>query len=36
MKLAEIRDDPAPLKRALARPCFLIKIVPHVDCTPRI
>jgi acetoacetate decarboxylase len=28
--------DPAPLKQALARPSFMIKIIPHVDCTPRI
>jgi acetoacetate decarboxylase len=28
--------DPAPLKQALARPSFMIKIIPDVDCTPRI
>jgi acetoacetate decarboxylase len=28
--------DPAPLLRNLAKPNFMIKIVPHVDCTPRI
>jgi acetoacetate decarboxylase len=28
--------DPAPLFKALARPNFMIKIIPHVDCTPRI
>jgi acetoacetate decarboxylase len=28
--------DPAPLLKALARPNFMIKIIPHVDCTPRI
>jgi acetoacetate decarboxylase len=28
--------DPEPLIRALARPAFMIKIIPHVDCTPRI
>jgi acetoacetate decarboxylase len=28
--------DPAPLSKALARPNFMIKIIPHVDCTPRI
>jgi acetoacetate decarboxylase len=28
--------DPAPLLKALARPSFMIKIIPHVDCTPRI
>jgi acetoacetate decarboxylase len=28
--------DPAPLEQALARPSFMIKIIPHVDCTPRI
>ena len=27
--------DPAPLVKALARPNFMIKIIPHVDCTPR-
>ena len=28
--------DPAPLLKALARPNFMIKIIPHVDGTPRI
>ena len=28
--------DPAPLLASLARPNFMIKIIPHVDCTPRI
>lgn len=28
--------DPAPVLESLARPSFMIKIVPHVDCTPRI
>ncbi len=28
--------DPGPLIKALARPNFIIKIIPHVDCTPRI
>ena len=28
--------DPAPLLKALARPNFMLKIIPHVDCTPRI
>ena len=28
--------DPAPLRKALARPNFMLKIIPHVDCTPRI
>src|SRR5262249_51497130 len=28
--------DPAPLLKALAKPAFMIKIIPHVDCTPRI
>ena len=26
----------APLLKALSKPSFMIKIVPHVDCTPRI
>jgi acetoacetate decarboxylase len=26
----------APLAEAMARPAFMIKIIPHVDCTPRI
>ena len=28
--------DRAPLLKALARPNFMIKIIPHVDCTPRV
>ena len=28
--------DPAPLIKSLAKPSFMIKIIPHVDCTPRI
>jgi len=28
--------DPAPLLKSLARPNFMIKIIPNVDCTPRI
>ena len=28
--------DPAPLLEALANPAFMIKIIPHVDCSPRI
>src|ERR1700738_4973260 len=28
--------DPAPLLKSLAKPNFMIKIIPHVDCTPRI
>ena len=28
--------DHAPLLKSLAKPNFMIKIVPHVDCTPRI
>ena len=28
--------DPGPLRQALANPAFMIKIIPHVDCTPRI
>ena len=28
--------DKAPLLKALARPNFMIKIIPDVDCTPRI
>jgi acetoacetate decarboxylase len=47
MKLAEMRrkalrspcrSTTRPIRRskALARPNFMIKIIPHVDCTPRI
>jgi acetoacetate decarboxylase len=28
--------DPAPLLKSLAKPSFMVKIIPHVDCTPRI
>jgi acetoacetate decarboxylase len=28
--------DPVPLLKSLAKPNFMIKIIPHVDCTPRI
>jgi acetoacetate decarboxylase len=28
--------DPEPLLKALAKPNFMIKIIPHVDCGPRI
>lgn len=28
--------EPAPLLKALARPNFMLKIIPHVDCTPRV
>ena len=28
--------DLAPLLKSLAKPTFMIKIIPHVDCTPRI
>jgi acetoacetate decarboxylase len=28
--------DPGPFQQNLARPNFLIKIIPHVDCTPRV
>lgn len=28
--------DPAPVLQALSRPNFMLKIIPHVDCTPRI
>ncbi len=28
--------DLAPLAKAMAKPAFMIKIIPHVDCTPRI
>jgi Acetoacetate decarboxylase (ADC) len=28
--------DPAPLLKSLAKPSFMIKIIAHVDCTPRI
>lgn len=28
--------DHAPLLQSLARPNFMLKIIPHVDCTPRV
>ena len=28
--------DPAPLLKALGRPNFMIKIIPHVDCKQRV
>lgn len=28
--------DPAKMKQALEAPNFLLKIIPHVDCSPRI
>jgi acetoacetate decarboxylase len=28
--------DLEPIRKSLARPAFMIKIIPHVDCTPRI
>ena len=28
--------DPQPVLASLAKPAFLIKVIPHVDCTPRI
>src|SRR5437899_9264575 len=28
--------DPAPLLKSLAKPNFMIKIIPHVDCTLRV
>ena len=28
--------DLEPIRAALARPAFLLKVIPHVDCTPRI
>ena len=28
--------DAGPVKAALEAPSFLLKIIPHVDCTPRI
>lgn len=28
--------DLAPVRQSLGRPNFMIKIIPHVDCTPRI
>jgi acetoacetate decarboxylase len=28
--------DLEPIRKSLAKPAFMIKIIPHVDCTPRI
>jgi len=28
--------DPAVIQKSLAKPNFMVKIIPHVDCTPRI
>jgi len=28
--------DPAPLLKSLTKPNFMIKIIPHVDCGPRV
>jgi acetoacetate decarboxylase len=28
--------DPAPIVASLAKPNFLLKVIPHVDCTPRV
>jgi acetoacetate decarboxylase len=28
--------DPVPLLQNLAKPGFVVKIIPHVDCTPRV
>jgi len=28
--------DPAPIKASMLTPSFLLKIIPHVDCSPRI
>ena len=28
--------DPAPVLESLAKPNFLLKVIPHVDCTPRV
>lgn len=28
--------DPAAVRKSLLSPSFLLKIIPHVDCTPRI
>ena len=25
-----------PIAKAMAKPAFMIKIIPHVDCSPRI
>jgi acetoacetate decarboxylase len=36
MGYKHVEADPGPLLKSLAKPNFMIKIVPHVDCTPRI
>ena len=28
--------DTAPIAKALAKPAFLLKVIPHVDCSPRV
>ena len=28
--------DPGPLLKSLAKPNFMLKIIPHVDCSPRV
>jgi acetoacetate decarboxylase len=28
--------DLAPIRASLAKPSFLLKVIPHVDCTPRV
>lgn len=28
--------DTAPIVKALAKPAFLLKVIPHVDCSPRV
>lgn len=28
--------DPDPILKSMAAPSFLLKVIPHVDCTPRI
>ena len=29
-------DDNSPIAKALAKPAFLLKVIPHVDCSPRV
>ncbi len=36
MGYKHVELDPAPILASLGRPNFMIKIIPHVDCTPRI
>ena len=36
MGYKHVELDLEPIRRGLARPNFMIKIIPHVDCTPRI